>query len=102
MDEISDSMGTTNTRTTTYHPKCNGQTEHQNRTLQHMLSSFVSSRKEDWDLWLDIVTFAYNTSRHDVLGVSPNEAVFGRLSRLFLELELGMSTCIHLGQYFVT
>ena len=46
-----------------------------------MLSSFVSSRKDDWDLWLDSVTFAYNTSRHDVLGRAP---------RLPLELELGM------------
>ena len=55
-----------------------------------MLSSFVSSRKDDWDLWLDSVIFAYNTGRHDVLGVSPYEAVFVRAPRLPLELELGM------------
>ena len=59
--------------TIAYHPQCDGQTERQNRTLQSMLSSFVSSRKDDWDLGLDSVTFAYNTSRHDVLGVSPYE-----------------------------
>ncbi|CAB3979632.1 Retrovirus-related Pol poly from transposon 412 [Paramuricea clavata] len=47
-------------------------------------------RKDDWDLWLDSVTFAYNTSGHDVLGVSPYGAVFGRAPRLPLELELGM------------
>ena len=42
-------------------------------------------------MWLDSVTFAYNlTSRHDVLGVSPYEVVFGRAPRLPLELELGM------------
>ena len=90
MHEICDAMGIAKTRTTAYHPQCDGQTELQNRTLQSMLSSFVSSRKDDWDLWLDSVTFAYNTSRHDVLGVSPNEVVFGRAPRLPLELELGM------------
>ena len=65
-------------------------TERQNRTLQHMLSSFVSSRKDDRDLWLDSVTLACNTSRPDVIGVSPHEVVFGRAPRLTLELELGM------------
>ena len=86
MHEICDSIGITKTRITAYHPQCDGQTERQNRTLQHMLTSFVSSRKDDWDLWLDSVTFAYNTSRHDVLGVSPYEVVFGRDPRLPLEL----------------
>ena len=83
-------MGITKTRTTAYHPQCDGQTERQNRTLQNMLSSFASSRRDDWDLWLDSVTFAYNTSKHDVLGVSPYEVVFGRAPRLPLELEFGM------------
>jgi transposase InsO family protein len=67
MHEICDAMGITKTRATAYHPQCDGKTERQNRTLQSMLSSFVSSRKDDWDSWLDCVTFAYNTSRHDVL-----------------------------------
>ena len=55
-----------------------------------MLSFFASSRRDDWDLWLDSVTFAYNASKHDVLGVSPYEVVFGHASRLPVELELGM------------
>ena len=41
MHEICDSMGITKTRTTAYHPQCDGQTERQNRTLQNMLSSFA-------------------------------------------------------------
>ena len=90
MHGICDSMGITKTRTTAYHRQCDGQAERQNRTLQNMLSSFASSRTDDWDLWLDSVTFAYNTSKHDVLGVSPYEVVFGRAPRLPLELELGM------------
>ena len=90
MHEVCDAMGITKTRTTAYHPQGDGQTERQNRTLQNMLTAFVSNRRDDWDLWLDSVTFAYNTSRHDVLGVSPYEVVFGRAPRLPLELELGL------------
>lgn len=90
MHEICNAMGITKTRTTAYHPQCDGQTERQNRTLQGMLSSFVSKRGDDWDLWLDSLTFAYNTSRHESLGISPYEVVFGRAPRIPLELELGM------------
>ena len=83
-------MGITKTRTTSYHPHCDGQTERKNRTIQAMLSAFASNRRDDWDLWLDSVTFAYNTSKHDALGISPCEVVFGQLPRLPVELELGM------------
>ena len=58
--------------------------------MQAMLSAFASNRRDDWDLWLDSVTFAYNTSRHDALGISPYEVVFGQLPRLPVDLELGM------------
>lgn len=90
LHEICNVMGITKTRTTSYHPQCDGQTERQNRTLQAMLTAFASSRRDDWDLWLDSVTFAYNTSRHDALGISPYEVVFGQAPRLPIELELGM------------
>ena len=42
-------MGITKTRTTSYHPQCDGQTERQNRTIQAMLSAFASNRRDDWD-----------------------------------------------------
>ena len=78
------------TRTIAYHPQCDGQIERQNRTLQGMLSSCASKRGDDWDLWLHSLTFAYNTSRHESLEISPYEVVFGRAPRIPLELELGM------------
>ena len=55
-----------------------------------MLTAFCSQDREDWDLWLDSVVYAYNTSRHESLGVSTYEVVFGRLPRIPLELELGL------------
>ena len=90
LHEICNFMGITKTRTTSYHPQCDGQTERQNRTIQAMLSAFASNRRDDWDLWLDSVTFAYNTSKHDALGISPYEVVFGQSPRLPIELKLGM------------
>ena len=90
MHEICNLMGITKSRTTAYHPQCDGLVERQNRTLQAMLTAFSSKHKDDWDLWLDSVVFAYNTSRHESLGISPYEMVFGRLPRMPLELELGL------------
>lgn len=71
MHEICNIMGVTKTRTTAYHPCCNGQVERQNRTLQDMLANYVSSRADDWDLLSDPVLFAYNTSKHESTGFAP-------------------------------
>ena len=83
-------MGIMKTRTTAYHPQCDGLVERQNRTLRNMLSAFASKREGDWDLWLDSVVYAYNTSRHESLGMSLYQLVFGRTPRIPLELELGL------------
>ena len=55
-----------------------------------MLATFASNRPDDWDLWLDPVVYAYNSSRQESLGTSPYEVVFGRVPRMPLELELGV------------
>ena len=58
MHEICNIMGITKTRPTAYHPSGDGRVERQNRTLQDVLSNYVSNRVDDWDLWLDPVLFA--------------------------------------------
>lgn len=74
MHELCDVMGITKTRTTAYHPRCDGQVERQNRTLQDMLAAFSAKHGSDWDLWLDSVVLAYNTSRQESLQLSPSGA----------------------------
>lgn len=91
MHEICNIMGITKTRTTAYHPSGDGQVERQNRTLQDMLANYVSTRGDDWDVWLDPVVYAYNTSKHESTGFSPYEIVFGKLPRMPLELEFGVT-----------
>ena len=90
MHEICDLMGIAKTRTTAYHPQCDGQVERQNRTLQDMLAAFASEHRHDWDLWVDSVVFAYNTSRQELTGYSPYELIFGRTPRMPIELECGI------------
>ena len=90
MQEICDLMGIRKSRTTAYHPQCDGLVERQNRTLQDVLSAYVSSHRDDWDLWVDLAVYSYNTSRHESTGFSPYELVFGRIARTPLEVDLGL------------
>ena len=90
MHEIYQLMGIKKTRTTAYHPQCDGLVERQNRTLQNILASFVSEHSADWDEWLAQAVFAYNTSVHESTGISPYEMVFGRPARMPIEVELGV------------
>ena len=90
LHEICDLMGIAKTRTTAYHPQCDGLVERQNRTMQDMLAAFTSEHRDDWDLWIDSVVFAYNTSCHESTGYSPYELIFGRTPRMPIELECGI------------
>ena len=90
MHDVCNIMDITKTRTTAYHPKYDGLVERQSRTLENTFSAFASKREGDWDLWLDSVVYAYNTSRHESLGMSLYQLVFGRTPRIPLELELGL------------
>ena len=90
MHEISRLMGIHKSRTTAYHPQCDGLVERQNRTIQSILSSFVSQHKDDWDNWVSLAVYAYNTSSHESTGYSPYEMVFGRDPRTPLEVDLGL------------
>ncbi|KZS01708.1 Uncharacterized protein APZ42_001546, partial [Daphnia magna] len=50
-------------RTTAYHPQTDGLVERFNRTLCDMLACYVSDRPANWDKYLPLVTFAYNTAK---------------------------------------
>ena len=81
-------MGVHKSRTTVYHPQCDGLVERQNRTLQDIISSFVSAHQDDWDNWVSLALYAYNTSCHESTGFSPYVLVFGRTARTPLEIDL--------------
>ena len=64
MHEIHELMGLKKTYTTAYNPQCDGLVEKQNRTMQDIISDFVSEHQTDWDEMFDQAVFAYNTSVH--------------------------------------
>ena len=90
MQEVCQLMGIHKSRTTAYHPQCDGLVERQNRTLQDILSAYVSDHQDDWDQWVSLAVYAYNTSTHESTGFSPYELVFGRIARTPLELDLDL------------
>ncbi len=55
-------MGTTKVNTTSYHPQCDGLVERFNKTLCNILSMYVSSNQQDWDLFLPAALCAYHCS----------------------------------------
>jgi transposase InsO family protein len=62
--------------TSAYHPQTDGFVERLNRTLCRDLSAYVTA-EEDWDEHVAMTCFRYNTSVHEVTGVTPFEAMFG-------------------------
>ena len=47
---------------TAYHPQSDGQSERANRTIEEMLRHFVHPMHDDWDTYLPVLEFAYNSS----------------------------------------
>lgn len=70
---------------TPYHPQTNGLTERTNRTLTNMLSMYVESDHKNWDSVLPFITYAFNTSKHEVTGYSPFFLLYARPPRYTLD-----------------
>ncbi len=80
---------TNHLQTTAYHPQCNGQVERFNHTCAQMISMYVNTLHNDWDEYLDYITFAYNTSRHASTGMTPFLLLYGREALLPVDVALG-------------
>ena len=91
IQEVCRLIGTHKSRTIAYHPQCDGLVERENSTIQGILTSFVSDHPHDWDNWVSLAVFAYNTACHESTGFSPYEMVVGRMVRTPLELDLDLA-----------
>ena len=80
--------GSHKTKTTPYHPECDGLVERFNRTLLLMLAMFPSENKDDWDDLLPAVMMAYRSSVHESTGFSPYRLMFGEECTLPMDIGL--------------
>ena len=77
------------TRTTSYHPAGNGQVENFNRTLKSLLKVRVTENTNTWDEYLGACLMAYRSSIHKSTGYTPFHLMFGRETRMPLDIMLG-------------
>ena len=62
-----------------------------NRTLEAMLSKYISADLKDWDITLPLLMLAYRSSINDSTGVSPCRMMLGRDLYLPADLLVGSS-----------
>ncbi|GBG64054.1 hypothetical protein CBR_g40302 [Chara braunii] len=69
------------------HPQTDGQTERAHQTAQVMLRTLIRTDQKDWAECLPDIEFAYNTSVHPAIGVTPFELHHGgRKGCIFADL----------------
>ena len=81
-------LGITKTRTTAYNPKSDGMVERFNKTLINMVAVMIEPKRKqrDWDECLPYACFAYRCTPQESTGESPNMMMFGRGTRLPVDL----------------
>ena len=80
--------GITNSRTTPYHPECNGIVERMNQTILNMMRTLEEAEKSRWKYSLNKLIHAYNCTRNETTGYSPYYWMFGREPQLPIDLIL--------------
>jgi hypothetical protein len=73
---VCDELGIDKVYSTPYHPEANGQVEKQNRTVNQCLTALVNENRNNWDVLLPKVAFAFNTTSQATTRMSPFELVF--------------------------
>ena len=73
-------------RSTSFHPQTNGIQERFNRTIEDMLSKYISANQRDWDEHLPLFLLAYRSSVHESTQQTSYMMMFGRHALLPVDL----------------
>ena len=88
LNSLCDNFGVKHKLSTAYHPQTNGLVERFNRTLCEALAKFANDNKDDWDLFISSVLFAYRTKRHSTTRHEPFYLMYGREAILPIEFSV--------------
>jgi hypothetical protein len=75
--ELGNLLGTEVKLAVSHHQQTNGGTERVNQTIEDFLRCFVNEKSNDWDEWLDLAEFAYNSRVHESTKLSPFQTDLG-------------------------
>ena len=81
-EELFEKLQIKHTKTSPAHPQCNAQVEVFNKTVAKYLASFVNNLTLDWEQFLPMLMFSYNTSYHSTIMTTPFELLFGVKPRI--------------------
>ncbi|KAL5502934.1 hypothetical protein EMCRGX_G009794 [Ephydatia muelleri] len=87
--ELCKTMSIQKTRTTPYHPACNGEIERFNKTLCDILATALEGCHFTWDRHIKLACFAYNTSVHASTGYTLFYLMHGHEARLPVDILCG-------------
>ena len=62
---------------TPYHPQTNGSLERSHLTLKEYLKHYINQNQTDWDEYISLAMFTYNTHVHRSTEFTPYELIFG-------------------------
>ena len=60
--------------------------------LRFMICAYFEETKNDWDLHLGLLKFAYNLTKNATMGVVPFEQLYGFIPKGPLALQVGKKT----------
>ena len=70
-------LDTTLSMSSANHSESNGQTKRVNQILEDMLRSYVTKKQSNWEEYLPLLEFAYNSSKHSATGFTPFMLMYG-------------------------
>ena len=76
---IFDNMGTKLDFSSLFHPHIDGQSERANSTMLDLLKCYVADQKSQWEKYLPLVEFAYNSTVHSSIGKAPFEVIYRKV-----------------------